>query len=156
MDAALRARVRSLVGPAGLDDGFLSDPTAATVGAGRTSPTPSALGQRPGDLVGRYQLLQQIGEGGFGVVFMAGQERPVRRQVAVKMIQLGMDTKDVVARFEVERQALAVMDRGRPAVQGQVRRRPPRRSGRPKGWKSGVSWFGTRARPPGRTRWRWS
>src|SRR5580658_4396920 len=62
------------------------------------------------DHIGRYRLLQQIGEGGCGVVYMAEQEEPVRRKVALKVIKLGMDTKSVVARFEVERQALALMD----------------------------------------------
>jgi WD40 repeat protein len=61
-------------------------------------------------MVGRYKLLEQIGEGGFGIVWMAAQEEPVRRRVALKIIKLGMDTKEVVARFEAERQALALMD----------------------------------------------
>jgi len=65
---------------------------------------------QPGDRVGRYKLLQQIGEGGCGVVFMAEQEEPIRRKVALKVIKLGMDTKSVIARFEAERQALALMD----------------------------------------------
>ena len=65
---------------------------------------------KPGDRVGRYKLLQKIGEGGCGVVYMAEQEEPVRRRVALKIIKLGMDTKQVVARFEAERQALALMD----------------------------------------------
>src|SRR5262249_10355163 len=64
----------------------------------------------PGTTIGRYKLLQQIGEGGFGVVYMAEQVEPVRRKVALKVIKLGMDTKQVVARFESERQALALMD----------------------------------------------
>ena len=64
----------------------------------------------PGSRVGRYKLLQRIGEGGFGVVYMAEQEEPVRRKVALKIIKLGMDTKQVIARFEAERQALAIMD----------------------------------------------
>jgi len=64
----------------------------------------------PGAVIGRYKLLQQIGEGGFGVVYMAEQLEPVRRKVALKIIKLGMDTKQVVARFESERQALALMD----------------------------------------------
>ncbi|SPE60945.1 Serine/threonine protein kinase with TPR repeats (fragment) [Verrucomicrobia bacterium] len=63
-----------------------------------------------GDRIGRYKLLQQIGEGGCGVVYMAEQEEPVRRQVALKVIKLGMDTKSVIARFEAERQTLALMD----------------------------------------------
>ena len=63
-----------------------------------------------GATIGRYKLLQRIGEGGFGVVYMAEQEEPIRRRVALKIIKLGMDTKQVVARFEAERQALALMD----------------------------------------------
>jgi serine/threonine protein kinase/WD40 repeat protein len=68
------------------------------------------LTEKPGDRIGRYKLLQQIGEGGCGVVYMAEQEEPVRRRVALKVIKLGMDTKSVIARFEAERQALALMD----------------------------------------------
>src|SRR5205807_1937525 len=68
------------------------------------------LAERPGSSIGRYKLLQQIGQGGMGVVYMAEQEEPVRRRVALKIIKLGMDTKQVVARFEAERQALALMD----------------------------------------------
>ena len=64
----------------------------------------------PGNRVGPYKLLQQIGEGGMGVVYMAEQEEPVRRKVALKIIKPGMDTKQVIARFEAERQALAMMD----------------------------------------------
>jgi eukaryotic-like serine/threonine-protein kinase len=67
-------------------------------------------GEKPGDRIGRYKILQQIGEGGCGIVYMAEQEEPVRRRVALKVIKLGMDTKSVIARFEVERQALALMD----------------------------------------------
>ena len=63
-----------------------------------------------GERMGNYKLLQQIGEGGFGVVWMAEQIEPVRRRVALKIIKLGMDTKEVVARFGQERQALAMMD----------------------------------------------
>jgi eukaryotic-like serine/threonine-protein kinase len=66
--------------------------------------------EKPGDRIGRYKLLQQIGEGGCGVVYMAEQEEPVHRRVALKVIKLGMDTKNVIARFEAERQALALMD----------------------------------------------
>jgi hypothetical protein len=64
----------------------------------------------PGDRIGRYKLLEKIGEGGCGAVYMADQEEPVRRRVALKIIKLGMDTRSVVARFEAERQALALMD----------------------------------------------
>ena len=63
-----------------------------------------------GQTLGRYKLLERIGEGGCGVVYVAEQTEPVRRRVALKVIKLGMDTKQVVARFEAERQALAMMD----------------------------------------------
>src|SRR5262249_21697519 len=69
-----------------------------------------ATAEQPGDRIGRYKLLQQIGEGGCGVVFMAEQDEPIRRKIALKVIKLGMDTKLVIARFEAERQALALMD----------------------------------------------
>jgi len=67
-------------------------------------------GEKPGDRIGPYKLLQQIGEGGCGVVYMAEQQAPVRRRVALKIIKPGMDTNNVMARFEAERQALALMD----------------------------------------------
>src|SRR5262245_35620667 len=66
--------------------------------------------EKAGDTIRRYKLLEQIGEGGCGVVYMAQQQEPVRRRVALKVIKLGMDTKQVVGRFEAERQALALMD----------------------------------------------
>lgn len=66
--------------------------------------------ERSGTMIGRYKLLQQIGEGGFGVVYMAEQIEPVQRKVALKVVKAGMDTREVVARFEAERQALALMD----------------------------------------------
>jgi serine/threonine protein kinase len=68
------------------------------------------VAERPGTVVGPYKLLQEIGEGGFGVVYMAEQQKPVRRTVALKIIKPGMDTAQVIARFESERQALALMD----------------------------------------------
>src|SRR6516225_2433216 len=68
------------------------------------------IAERPGTVIGSYKLLEQIGEGGFGVVFMAEQIVPVRRKVALKVLKPGMDTRQVVARFEAERQALAIMD----------------------------------------------
>jgi tetratricopeptide (TPR) repeat protein/tRNA A-37 threonylcarbamoyl transferase component Bud32 len=77
---------------------------------GSTVPHSSSPAEQAGDRIGRYKLLQQIGEGGGGVVYMAEQEEPVRRRVALKVIKVGMDTKQVVARFEAERQALALMD----------------------------------------------
>lgn len=73
-------------------------------------PGENALLEKPGDRIGRYKLLQQIGEGGCGVVYMAEQFEPVRRRVALKVIKPGMDSKQVLARFEAERQALALMD----------------------------------------------
>ena len=75
-----------------------------------TVPADVPLDEGPGTVIGRYKLLQRIGEGGMGVVYMAEQEEPVRRRVALKIIKLGMDTRQVVARFEAERQALAMMD----------------------------------------------
>jgi len=68
------------------------------------------LAEKPGTLIGPYKLLQQIGEGGMGVVYMAEQTKPVTRRVALKIIKPGMDTRQVIARFEAERQALAMMD----------------------------------------------
>jgi serine/threonine protein kinase/dienelactone hydrolase len=70
----------------------------------------SPISEGPGTIIGRYKLLEQIGEGGMAVVYMAEQQRPLRRKVALKIIKLGMDTRQVIARFEVERQALAMMD----------------------------------------------
>jgi serine/threonine protein kinase/tetratricopeptide (TPR) repeat protein len=68
------------------------------------------VSEKPGDTIDRYKLLEKIGEGGFGVVYVAEQKEPVKRRVALKIIKLGMDTKQVVARFAAERQALALMD----------------------------------------------
>jgi len=68
------------------------------------------ISERPGSDIGPYKILEQIGEGGFGVVFLAEQQQPIRRQVAMKILKPGMGTRQVVARFESERQALALMD----------------------------------------------
>jgi WD40 repeat protein/serine/threonine protein kinase len=73
-------------------------------------PPPDFVIERPGMRIGRYKLLERIGEGGFGVVFMAEQTEPVHRKIALKIIKAGMDTREVIARFEAERQALALMD----------------------------------------------
>ncbi len=75
-----------------------------------SAPTATQRSEQSGDRIGPYKLLQRLGEGGCGVVYMAEQEEPVRRRVALKVIKLGMDTKQVIARFEAERQALALMD----------------------------------------------
>ena len=105
-DADLRARVETLLKAHDDAGSFLDSPAVdpgVTMGVSR--PT-----EGPGTRIGRYKLLQLIGEGGFGAVYMAEQEQPVRRKVALKIIKLGMDTKQVIARFEAERQALAMMD----------------------------------------------
>src|SRR6266478_6808880 len=75
-----------------------------------TTQQATSVSEKPDDRIGRYKLLQQIGEGGMGVVWMAEQLEPVRRRVALKVIKLGMDTKQVIGRFEAERQVLAMMD----------------------------------------------
>src|SRR5262245_284746 len=72
--------------------------------------TEDPISERPGTVIGPYKLLQQLGEGGFGVVFLAEQTQPVHRKVALKVIKPGMDSRQVIARFEAERQALALMD----------------------------------------------
>src|SRR2546430_2043451 len=113
-DTALRQSIEELIEANNAAGGFLG-------GAGDTvqratkknlhgTVFPEAITEQAGDKIGRYKLLQQIGEGGCGVVYMAEQEEPVRRRVALKVIKLGMDTKSVIARFEAERQALALMD----------------------------------------------
>jgi eukaryotic-like serine/threonine-protein kinase len=85
-----------------------SEPTAAP--SDQTPPGSRAILEGPGSRIGPYKLLQKIGEGGMGVVYMAEQEKPVRRRVALKIIKPGTDTAQVIARFEAERQALALMD----------------------------------------------
>ncbi|SPE51693.1 putative Mitogen-activated protein kinase kinase [Verrucomicrobia bacterium] len=87
----------------------LKPPSAAGASGAHTG-TAGNPAEKAGDRIGRYRLLQQIGEGGCGVVYMAEQEEPVRRKVAFKIIKLGMDTQQVIARFEAERQAVALMD----------------------------------------------
>ncbi|HJZ55272.1 MAG TPA: serine/threonine-protein kinase [Gemmataceae bacterium] len=110
-DAALRRRIAGLLGALGRVGGFLAAPAAVAAEHGATHDyRPEASVEAAGDVVGPYKLLEQIGEGGFGVVFMAEQTQPVRRRVALKVLKPGMDTRQVVARFEAERQALAIMD----------------------------------------------
>src|SRR6266496_2195201 len=109
--SALRAEVESLLAAHVKASKFLEKPPAAAVAetlAVTTGTIP--VTEKPGDKIGRYKLLQKIGEGGCGIVYMAEQEEPIRRRVALKVIKLGMDTEQVVARFEAERQALALMD----------------------------------------------
>ncbi len=85
-------------------------PEEQPAGTLRMEPEAGTTVERAGMRIGRYKLLEQIGEGGFGVVYMAEQVEPVQRKVALKVIKAGMDTKEVIARFEAERQALALMD----------------------------------------------
>jgi serine/threonine protein kinase/Tfp pilus assembly protein PilF len=108
-DRSLRAEIDGLLRAFERGAGFLDSPTAAVPGS--TIATAAApIRETPGTHIGPYRLLQLIGEGGFGSVFMAEQEKPVSRKVALKIIKLGMDTRAVIARFEAERQALALMD----------------------------------------------
>ena len=101
-DQALREEVESLIAAHFADETFM-EPLADPLWL-------EARSEREGDMIGRYKLLRQIGEGGFGTVFLAEQSHPVKRQVALKVIKPGMDSKEIIARFEAERQALALMD----------------------------------------------
>jgi formylglycine-generating enzyme required for sulfatase activity/pimeloyl-ACP methyl ester carboxylesterase len=105
-DTELRADIESLLKFDHEAGTFLESPILDT-GAGSDG---SALTEGPGTVIGRYKLLEKIGEGGMAVVYMAEQTEPIRRKVALKIIKLGMDTRQVIARFEAERQALALMD----------------------------------------------
>jgi serine/threonine protein kinase len=106
-DEGLRQRVEELLAAHDQVGDFLEEPLQKAASEPRAE---APIGEHPGDRIGRYKLLQQIGEGGWGVVYMAEQDEPVRRRVALKIIKQGMDTKSVIARFEAERQALALMD----------------------------------------------
>ena len=101
-NADLRQRVERML-DANPDMGAFMEAPALDIDA--TIDVPEIV-ERPGTLIGHYKLLQEIGEGGFGVVFMAEQQEPVVRRVALKVIKPGMDTKETIARFEAERQAL--------------------------------------------------
>jgi serine/threonine protein kinase len=104
-DAGLRSRVEALLRAHDNPDSFLEGPDVPYL---ETVEAP--LREGPGTSIGPYKLLEEIGEGGFGVVFMAEQQKPIRRRVALKVLKPGMDTRQVIARFEAERQALALMD----------------------------------------------
>ncbi|MBE7503045.1 MAG: serine/threonine protein kinase [Verrucomicrobiales bacterium] len=110
-DDRLRKRVESLL-RAHEEAGVLFEqpPAIGTIKDLMHAGASVTVTDKPGDRIGRYRLLEQIGEGGCGIVYVAEQEEPVRRRVALKVIKLGMDTRQVVARFEAERQALALMD----------------------------------------------
>ena len=105
-DPQFRAQVDTLLRAHQLAEGFLKKPAAQQVA---TLLDQSNLG-RAGTIIGHYKLLEKIGEGGMGAVYMADQQEPVRRRVALKIIKPGMDSRQVIARFEAERQALALMD----------------------------------------------
>jgi serine/threonine protein kinase/tetratricopeptide (TPR) repeat protein len=107
-DTELRAEVESLLKASARAGSFLESPAPTSQLAATLAEPPVA--DRPDTLIGPYKLLEQIGEGGFGVVYLAQQTQPVRRKVALKVLKPGMDTHQVVARFEAERQALALMD----------------------------------------------
>jgi eukaryotic-like serine/threonine-protein kinase len=104
-DAALRRRVDELIENHLRAGNFLE-----SLAPDLLATVEELAGARSGTVIGAYKLLEQIGEGGFGIVFMAQQQEPLRRKVALKVIKPGMDTRQVVARFEAERQALALMD----------------------------------------------
>jgi serine/threonine-protein kinase len=104
-NARLRDEVESLLGALEKAGSFLEAPAPPL----RQTADESVVREAPGALIGPYKLLEQIGEGGFGVVFLAEQTQPLRRKVALKVLKPGMDTRQVVARFEAERQALAIM-----------------------------------------------
>ena len=107
-DEALRGRLEALLAAHEQSQGVLAESAAAVKATMKIKF--DAPDETVGQKIGRYKILEKIGEGGCGVVYMAEQEEPVRRRVALKVIKLGMDTKSVIARFEAERQALAMMD----------------------------------------------
>jgi serine/threonine protein kinase len=105
-DADLRRRVERLLEVQPKVGHFLEFPAPGIAPGHDPTPVAECVGNR----IGPYRLLQEPGEGGMGVVYMAEQQEPVRRRVALKIIKPGMDTREVIARFEAERQALAMMD----------------------------------------------
>ncbi len=104
-DEALRQGVEALLAVHERAGSFLEHPLSAPAAT-----TDDRIQEKLGTVIGSYRLMEQIGEGGMGLVFVAEQQQPVRRKVALKVIKPGMDTRQVVARFEAERQALALMD----------------------------------------------
>ncbi|HAV62765.1 MAG TPA: serine/threonine protein kinase [Verrucomicrobiales bacterium] len=116
-DAGLQHRIETLLEAHQVAGNFMEGTspvdTAAGIARHREAPTggpPDFIAEKPGDRIGRYKLLEKLGEGGWGVVYVAEQVEPVRRRVALKIIKPGMDSRSVIARFEAERQALALMD----------------------------------------------
>ncbi|MBX3381892.1 MAG: protein kinase [Phycisphaeraceae bacterium] len=106
----IASEVQALLAELDVAGDFLQPPSGAPEALAQTIIAPDVLREGVGSRIGPYHLLEQIGEGGFGVVYLAEQEHPIRRRVALKIIKLGMDTRQVIARFEQERQALAIMD----------------------------------------------
>jgi hypothetical protein len=119
-DANLRCSVEQLLSAHQRADNLLDQPPAEfraelakpsdAIGSPAVTVDYPSIAEGPGTVIGPYKLMEQIGEGGFGLVFVAEQQHPVRRKVALKIIKPGMDTRDVIARFEAEQQALALMD----------------------------------------------
>jgi hypothetical protein len=107
-DTQLRKRIVLLLGSHDHAGDFLEPVPPA--GPNRTLVVPTPPAEKPGDVIGDYKIREKLGEGGYGVVYVAEQTEPMRRRVALKVIKLGMDTRSVIARFEAERQALALMD----------------------------------------------
>jgi len=105
-DSGLVEHIKGLLDVQRMLGSFLEEPVSSPM----IAIEPPSLAEGPGTEVGPYKLLERIGEGGMGVVYLAEQQNPVRREVALKLIKPGMDTRQVIARFEAERQALAMMD----------------------------------------------
>src|SRR5262245_53594110 len=109
-DDALRQRVLQLLAEHEKQESFLLDAPAHLLASHASETIDQPANEAPGALIGPYKLLEPVGEGGMGTVWMAQQTEPVKRVVALKLIKAGMDSKQVIARFEAERQALALMD----------------------------------------------
>jgi serine/threonine protein kinase/tetratricopeptide (TPR) repeat protein len=120
-DPELRASVEALLQASVGASAFLAKPPSILAGQDRNEPGAAAIERReptipalghegPGTIIGAYKVMEQIGEGGMGLVYVAEQQQPIRRKVALKILKPGMDTRAVIARFEAERQALALMD----------------------------------------------
>ena len=147
-DASLRSRVDRMLAAQADAGNFLESPPSAVAVTSRPTIDQPPL-ERPGVQIGPYKLLQQIGEGGMGVVYMAEQSEPIARRVALKIIKPGMDTHQVIARFEAERQALALMDHpniakvldagttGEPEALASGSRHPPAYAGGSPGFAGG-------------------
>ncbi len=109
-DPQRRVELESLLIAHEAADSFLERPASGAERNANMTADYQPISEGPGSVIGPYRLMEQVGEGGFGLVFVAQQTEPVRRKVALKIIKPGMDTKEVIARFEAERQALALMD----------------------------------------------